>query len=63
MRVVGVVDDVRTTSPDREASSEVFVEYLDSNLSRMRLAKRNLKGRSEAQPRENSGTRDAAAST
>ena len=27
MRVVGVVDDVRNTSPDREGSPEIFVEY------------------------------------
>jgi hypothetical protein len=27
MRVVGVVDDVRNTSPDREATAEIFVEY------------------------------------
>ena len=27
MRVVGVVDDVRNTSPDREANAEIFVEY------------------------------------
>ena len=27
MRVVGVVDDVRNTSPDREGNPEIFVEY------------------------------------